>query len=224
MKHFLLNLTLVLASAAAGEASAETFERVADALIRSARSGGVRRIAVMPPSSVDGHPSASGSVLAARLEAKLTLAADIEVIERRRLDHLLSEQGLGAKGVVRADPARALGRVAGADAIVTGTYISLREGKLEVHFRLVDAESARILATESETVRVDWETDYFSQGSGDVWDTPPPPISFAPTERIGGFTAPAWADLRDALNRISYRNLPGFTPQNLSRVQRARGN
>jgi hypothetical protein len=94
-----------------------------------------------------------------------------------------------------------MGRVAGADAIVTVTYISLRKEKLEVHFRLVDAESARILATESETIHVDWETDYFSQSSGDVWDTPPPPISFAPTERIGGFTAPAWADLRDALNR-----------------------
>ncbi|MFH2201615.1 MAG: FlgO family outer membrane protein [Elusimicrobiota bacterium] len=192
--------TLALAALIVGlglPAQADPYEQLARDLADIARQTGYQRLAVMPLQPITGGGAQSGEILAARLTSRLSMSRDIKIVERALLDQVLQEQGLSYKGVVRAEQAKELGQVLGVDAIVTGTYLKLRRGKLEVHARLIDTETARVLGAATAKVEKEWE-DEIMIASADVWDTPPPSIVGFGAPSLGGIP-----DMRDALADIN---------------------
>ena len=73
------------------------------------------------------------------------------IFDRVSLDRILDEQRFQLGGDVNDDTAVSIGKLAGAQMIVTGSIISL-EGRRFLRLRVVDAETGRLLATASEAL------------------------------------------------------------------------
>jgi TolB-like protein len=178
--------------------AAEPYAQLSLKISKIALRTGYKRLAVLPLQPVSGAGAQSGEVLAARLVSRLAIRPGIEIVERTLLDQVLEEQGLGYKGVIKPEQAKAVGQILGVDAIVTGTYLKLRHDRLEVHARIIDTETAHILGAATAKVKKEWEEEIVI-ASANVWDTPPPAIvgfevsadDFAPIP-----------DIRDALSNI----------------------
>ncbi|MBI5596382.1 MAG: hypothetical protein HY928_09875 [Elusimicrobia bacterium] len=150
----------------------------------AAQDGGVRRIAVLPFSSAGGQDQEGGLVLAERLIARLARTGGVEVMERTLLDKVLEEQKLGLTGAFDQRAVGQVGRMLGVDAIVTGTFVTLSDRRVEVHARLIQTASARILGAASARVDKEWEAETMPVGA--LWDVKAPdPARFpAPLVRL----------------------------------------
>lgn len=138
-------------------ALADDTDALAKTLGDTALRRSVKRVAVIPFAGPRGGASYSGAVLSERLVSRLLARGGLEVVERPLLDSVLREQKLGLFGVMDPRTAQALGRVLGVDAILSGTAVELRNGRVEVNARLIHAETAQVLAGASGRVDKDWE-------------------------------------------------------------------
>jgi TolB-like protein len=152
-----LALAIVAALPREARAAGDEYDALAASLSSAAARQQVRRVAAVPFQGARGAESYSGGVLVSRLAARLLSAGAVEVVERGALDSVLSEQQLASTGLLDPATVAALGRLLGADAIVTGTIIPLRNSRVEVHARLVHAATGRVLGAASAVVSRDWE-------------------------------------------------------------------
>lgn len=104
-----------------------------------------RRVAVLPFRGIDPTLNAEGEAMSERLLTELYGRGGIELVERSRLQQVLSEFSLAATGAVEGKSAKELGRLLGAEALVVGTVVRASTG-LEVAARLVDVETGRVLS------------------------------------------------------------------------------
>jgi TolB-like protein len=109
------------------------------------------RVAVLPFREVNGRKTILDSYLSETLLTLLVAPGSLEVVERSMLDKVLAEIKLGQTGIIDSATARHLGKVAGADAIVTGTVTELRTS-IVVNCRLFDAQTGLIFAAAQTTV------------------------------------------------------------------------
>lgn len=152
-------MILALATGAGAWAAWEEYKFVARAMAQSAEKTAKRRVVVMGFSAENGRKSRASSIVTERLTSEIAANQGIEVIERGRLDEVLREQKLGAKGVVDPVTAKKIGNILGADAVVTGTVIDLDDKNVEVNARLVDTQNAQILRAVSRTIKKDWQDE-----------------------------------------------------------------
>jgi TolB-like protein len=87
-----------------------------------------------------------------QMTAGLSAAAELMLVERQRLDEGLREMELGISGTVNPDTAARLGRLVGANALVTGRVFR-SGGDIVVVARTIGTETGRVFA-ESATVSV----------------------------------------------------------------------
>lgn len=153
----------------------------------------VKRVAVVPFAGPRGGTSYSGAVMSERLISRLLARGGLEVVERPLLESVLREQKLGLFGIMDPRTARALGRVLGVDAIVSGTAVELRDDRVEINARLIDAETAQVLAGASGRVSKDWEEPAGSDSTALVVPVPELPDMSA-TSLL------SHSSVRDALN------------------------
>ncbi len=71
-----------------------------------------------------------------------------DVVERRLLQKVLNEQKLAADGVVNKQGAAMIGNLLGSRIVITGSLMSY-QNIIEVNARIIDVESASIIAAES---------------------------------------------------------------------------
>lgn len=162
----------------------DPYNGLARELRAAAENGHLRRVAVLPFSPA-GRPDAEGGmILAERIVSRLAGSGDLEVVERTLLDRVLAEQRLGTTGALDPRQAREMGRLLNVDAIVTGTFTPMADRRVEVHARLIDAQTARILGAASARVEKEWEEDQMPVGA--LWDVQAPsPAKFpAPLVRL----------------------------------------
>lgn len=107
--------------------------------------------------SESGGKSRASSIVTERLTSEISANPRLEVVERGRLEEVLREQKLGARGVLDPVTAKKIGNILGADAVVTGTVIELNNTDVEINARLVDTQDAHILKAVTKTVKKDWE-------------------------------------------------------------------
>lgn len=155
MKNFKV-IMLVLGLGVGAWAGWEGYRFLARSMAQSAEKKDKRRVAVFGFSSETGDKTRASAIVTERLTTEIAASPNLEVIERGRLDEVLREQRLGAKGVVDAVTAKKVGNILGADAVVTGTVIDLDDKNVEVNARLVDTQDARILKAVSKTIKKDW--------------------------------------------------------------------
>lgn len=89
-----------------------------------------------------------GKIVAEWLITALVKEGRFDVIERRLLEKVLSEQKIGVSGVVDEASASKLGRVLGAKVVITGSVLHY-QNILEVNARIIEVESSSIIAAES---------------------------------------------------------------------------
>lgn len=103
------------------------------------------RVAVLPFREISGRKTILDPYLSEALLTELIATGKIEVVERAMLDKILAEVKLGKSGLIDSATARHLGKVAGVDAIVTGTITELRTS-LAVNCRLIDAQTGLVFS------------------------------------------------------------------------------
>jgi TolB-like protein len=150
-------MVLTLTSGVCAWAAWEGYKFLARELAQAAESRSKRRVVVMGFYSETGAKSRASAIVTERLTSEIAANPRMEVIERNRLDEVLREQNLTARGVVDPATARRIGNILGADAVVTGSVIELTDQKVEVNARLVDTQDARIIKAVTKTVEKDWE-------------------------------------------------------------------
>lgn len=156
------------------DAYAGDFEVIANAFARSARHHKKVRVAVLPFHGAAGYDSTSGLIVSERLMIDILQGGVLQVVERSLLQRVMQEQRLEANGIVDSGMAVQLGKILGVDAIITGTVIELRNSRVEVNARMIDARTAQILSAGSRKIEKDWiESSVASRGPISV---PVPPL------------------------------------------------
>ncbi len=89
-----------------------------------------------------------GKIVAEWLITALVQAGRFDVVERRLLKKILDEQKLIMTGVVDENSATQLGKLLGVKVVISGSVIKL-QNIMEVNARIIDVESASIIAAES---------------------------------------------------------------------------
>ena len=153
-------LLLVASSAGAGD-----FDKLASQLAAGAKAHGRSRIAILPFQVIGGKGSTSGRIVSERLVGPLMAGGVVEVVERAMLESVMREQQLQFSGVVDAKSVKEIGKILNVDAVVTGTVIALKDDRVEVNARLIDAESAKILFAAETKVEQDWNESLFDDAS-----------------------------------------------------------
>ncbi|NOX97480.1 MAG: DUF4384 domain-containing protein [Nitrospirae bacterium] len=111
-----------------------------------------KTIAVIPFSYPDGIKSMEGSLISERLITRLTEDGKVKVLERYMLEEALKEQKLNASGLVDPRLAVKLGKIIGAQGILSGTITDLGE-KIEINARLFKVETGEVIAARTLRAR-----------------------------------------------------------------------
>jgi curli biogenesis system outer membrane secretion channel CsgG len=104
-----------------------------------------RKIGIVPFTELHGRSTVFGTLLAEDLTTRLVNVGTFEVIERAMIDKIFAELKLSSSGTLDAGTARQVGRLAGVDALVTGSIAEL-PSVVAVNCRLIDVETGRIFA------------------------------------------------------------------------------
>ncbi|MEE8541058.1 MAG: FlgO family outer membrane protein, partial [Desulfobacterales bacterium] len=89
-----------------------------------------------------------GQIVAEWLITAFVKEGRFDVIERRLLKKILGEQELGATGVLDQDSVSQLGKLLGVKVVISGSVMRF-QNIIEVNARIIDVESASIIAAES---------------------------------------------------------------------------
>jgi TolB-like protein len=141
------------------------FDKIAALLSRAAKAQGRRRVAVLPFQVIGGKGSSSGRIVSERLVGPLTAEGSVEVVERAMLESVMREQQLQFSGVVDARSVKELGKILNVDALIMGTVIALKDDRVEINARLIDAETAKILFASEIKTEQDWNESMFDDAS-----------------------------------------------------------
>ena len=89
-----------------------------------------------------------GKIVAEWLTTAFVKAGRFDVIERRMLKKILGEQQLGLSGALDSESVTKIGQLLGVQVIISGSVMKF-QNVLQVNARIVDVESASILAAEN---------------------------------------------------------------------------
>jgi hypothetical protein len=87
----------------------------------------------------------------------------------------MREQQLQFSGVVDARSVKEIGKILNVDAVITGTVIALKNDRVEVNARLIDAQSAMVLVAAETKVDQDWNESLFDDAAWSGASFPPVP-------------------------------------------------
>lgn len=114
-----------------------------------------QKVAILPFRELDGKPTVLGTYVSEELVTDLFMIGGLEIVERTMLDRLIGELKLGQTGVIDPDTAKRVGKVAGVDAIVTGSITDL-QSYVALNCRLIDAQTGHIFgAAQTRIVKDD---------------------------------------------------------------------
>ena len=153
-------------------------------------------IAVLDFESENPQIKATAKHVTELLTTRLSTHPNLVLVERQRLNELLSEIEFGISGTVRPDTAATIGRLIGAKALVTGRVFSSGDD-LVVIARMIGTETGRVYA-ESVTLAANEPPSRFAEILADKlssplperWDTlvSPPPAKEDRIERLARMT------------------------------------
>jgi len=98
-----------------------------------------------------------GKMVTETMTTSLVNSRAFNIIEREKLSKVLKEFQLSQAGVVDAASAKEIGKILGADAIITGSVMMLRN-ELRLDARIIDVATGSIVAAESTFGEVDIQT------------------------------------------------------------------
>ena len=103
------------------------------------------KIAVAEFPDLNGEVTEFGQFVAEELITRLYRSGSFQVVERRLLNKVITEQELSLSGLVDSNSAQKLGQILGVDAIATGSITDLGD-VLKLNARLISTETGTIFA------------------------------------------------------------------------------
>lgn len=146
---------IVLSSFASTAWAGDPYKSIARKFSRSAEKAGVQRLAVLPFIPMDGSSSSEGINLSECLTTRMARYGRLQVVERRLLKSLLSEHRLGQTGMLDGRDLARIGRMLQAQAVVTGSFITLGN-TVQIQARLVHIETGVIIAARRVRFKRNW--------------------------------------------------------------------
>ncbi len=183
-------------------AHAGDFDKIAAQLANGAKAHGRSRIAILPFQVIGGKGSTSGRIISERLVAPMMNGGEVEVVERAMLESVMREQQLQFSGVVDARSMKEIGKILNVDAVITGTVVALKDDRVEVNARLIDAQSAMVLIAAETKVEQDWNESLFDDAAwGGVAFPPVPNFDLASNASDANWGCMGVPDRVDAIER-----------------------
>jgi TolB-like protein len=106
---------------------------------------GKKKVAVVDFTDLQGNVTELGRFIAEEFSTSLLIARKgFTVIDRTHLKTLLKEHKLSAKGLIDPATAKKLGKIAGVEALITGTLTPLGES-VKITVKLLDTETAALI-------------------------------------------------------------------------------
>ncbi|MEJ5301269.1 MAG: FlgO family outer membrane protein [Thermodesulforhabdaceae bacterium] len=101
-----------------------------------------------------GRQDPMGRMIAEFLTTAAVDSGRFSIVERSLLEKVMKELELGQTGIVEEGKAREIGRMVGAEAILTGS-VSRLGNTMRIDVRLIDVESGKIMAAANEITEGD---------------------------------------------------------------------
>ncbi len=155
MKIFILNIFIL--AVFCGGAWAQSLDKLAGKLTAGLKDRPAIKLAVLEFPYIGGKASEGPVVTQERLTTALAQNKKITLIERGLLKKVMGELNLQASGAIDEETVRKLGKLLGADAVVTGTLNDVKGDEAEVNARVVETETGKILAAASASVKKTWK-------------------------------------------------------------------
>jgi len=169
-------------------AARDSYDILARELSEGASKLTNRKIAILPFAYVDNRESSGGIIVAERLTTRIIKLKKLTVVERSLLDKVMEELKLQISGVIDPDSAKELGKVLGVEAIITGSLLPARTGKVEVNARLIKTETAEAVVASSVLVDQDWKD---RPGAAAPYEQRPTYVERPPAARVREVSAPS---------------------------------
>lgn len=159
--HLLLCLLIPLLSGCGGNSALQgresdsyismALDDMASSIASSAQIKGNAAIAVVDFPTLDGKMTKLGNYLSEELLSKLFATGRFRIIERNHISKAIDELKFNASGFVEEDFEKNVGKMIGADAIVTGTIAEL-DKVVKINLRAIDVEKGTVLATANTII------------------------------------------------------------------------
>ena len=137
--------------------AAQPLDKLADKLAEGLKDRPAIKLAVLEFPYTGGKASEGPVVVQERLITALSKIKNVTLIERGQLNKVLGELKLQASGAMDEAAVKQVGKLLGADAVVTGTLNDLKEKLSEVNARVVETETGRILAAAAAELEKTWK-------------------------------------------------------------------
>mgnify|MGYP001296011023 CR=1 FL=1 len=133
------------------------YDDIVASLLNKNVANNVGKIAVINFSYIDADSNSRGAqIVSERILNRIVNTGKIKVIERNLLGKVLEELKIQNSGVIESSQAKQIGKLAGVDAILTGTMYKTGLDEVEINSRLIEAGTGEILSSSSKKVRMDW--------------------------------------------------------------------
>ena len=120
-------------------------DRLSISMAEKISAAGKKTIAVVDFTDLQGNVTELGRFLAEEFSAALVNAGKgFVVVDRIHLQSILKEHKLSASGIIDPTTARQLGKIAGVDAIITGTITPFGE-KVRLSAKVLETDSAKVI-------------------------------------------------------------------------------
>ena len=90
-----------------------------------------------------------GALVAETLTTAAVNTRSFDIVERHLLEKIMSEQAMGQRDATFTGAAESIGKMTGADYLLSGSVIKIKNGQVRVEGRLVDVVSSQVVAAES---------------------------------------------------------------------------
>jgi TolB-like protein len=147
-------LSLLLLISNASIAYEKEIKTISTTIADGVSKAGKKTIAVVDFTDLQGNITELGRFVAEELSVNLTtMAKGFKVIDRIHLKTILIEHKLSMSDLVDPNTVKQLGKIAGVDAIVTGTVTPF-EDSIRVSVKVIATDTAKILGVVNNFVSV----------------------------------------------------------------------
>jgi len=152
LSTFLCLIVILLALPGRAVAYEQQIADEAQAIANQLAGSETKTLAVVDFTDLQGNVTELGRFLAEELSIRLAgLSQGFDVVDRTHLRALLKEHKLSSTGLIDPATARELGRIAGVDALITGTVTPLGD-TVRCAVKVLNTETARIVTSTTANI------------------------------------------------------------------------
>jgi len=135
----------------------EPLEKLADKLQQGIADYPNIKIAVLEFPYINGKQSDGSTIVQERLTTLFAKNKKITLIERNLLRKVAGELKLQASGAVDETSTQKMGKLLGAEAVLTGTLNDVSDKEVEINARVLLVQTAKIVSAEKIIVKKTWK-------------------------------------------------------------------